>query len=368
MTRPFLVADSTPARGSEWDNVSGELILAEGDVIQLRNCPPFRVCGYLGAGTNGNVFLVRDDNSREFAMKISRSHPLDLTLAARECKLVNELQRLTTIDEHATFAHFVAAAAYRGHTCAVFELLLQDLYSHLGDNIMPTGEIHGLPLAEIQRIAIQLFTALQAFKRVKLVHGDLKPENVMIAHSAGPTIKVIDFGNARFLPVRPGSCTQSLYYRAPEAILRCDDGFPIDVWSVGCIIMELFAGTPIFPGQNEMEMLQLMHKFLGNFPGELYDKAPRKKDFFKKTPPHGTWALRTLVCPADANALVGDSLEAVVRQYRRYDLEPTLPERDAREPLIDLLKQCFEYLPNRRITPEAALRHQFLAADLSELA
>jgi dual specificity tyrosine-phosphorylation-regulated kinase 2/3/4 len=200
-----------------------------------------------------------------------------------------------------------------------------------------------------------------------LIHGDLKPENVMIADPAGRTIKVVDFGNARFLTDKPTGCTQSMYYRAPEAILRCGEGLAIDVWSVGCIIMELFVGIPLFTGQDEMQMLQLMRKFLGDFPGELCDRGRRSRAFFERTDPERTWALRTLNCPAEADALIGDSLEAVVRPYRRYDIEPTPAELAVREKLISLLKHCFQYLPERRITPEAALQHEFLTVDLSGL-
>lgn len=48
---------------------------------------------------------------------------------------------------------------------------------------------------------------------------------------------------------------QSRFYRSPEVILGLPYGLPIDMWSFGCILAELYTGYPLFPGENEVEQL-----------------------------------------------------------------------------------------------------------------
>ncbi|RTG88152.1 dual specificity tyrosine-phosphorylation-regulated kinase 2/3/4, partial [Schistosoma bovis] len=73
---------------------------------------------------------------------------------------------------------------------------------------------------------------------------------------------------------------QSRFYRAPEIILGISYGPPIDMWSLGCILPELYTGRPLFPGENENEQLACIMEVLG-LPSELQlEKASRRRVFF----------------------------------------------------------------------------------------
>ena len=54
----------------------------------------------------------------------------------------------------------------------------------------------------------------------------------------------------------------------------------IDIWSLGCILAELFTGYPLFPGENEVEQLACVMEIFGLPPKELVDKAQRRRVFF----------------------------------------------------------------------------------------
>ncbi len=62
---------------------------------------------------------------------------------------------------------------------------------------------------------------------------------------------------------------QSRFYRAPEVILGAHYGFPIDMWSFGCLIAELYLGEPLFSGSNEQEQLSLIMQMIGTPPKEF---------------------------------------------------------------------------------------------------
>lgn len=80
------------------------------------------------------------------------------------------------------------------------------------------------------------------------MHCDLKPENVMLRQPNRSIIKVIDFGSSCLTDERVYTYIQSRFYRAPEVILGLPYSTPIDMWSMGCILAELFTGYPLFPG------------------------------------------------------------------------------------------------------------------------
>ncbi|CAN0415897.1 unnamed protein product, partial [Laminaria digitata] len=97
---------------------------------------------------------------------------------------------------------------------------------------------------------------------MKLIHTDLKPENVLLKSwqerevtldngdvirvPANPRIKVIDFGGATYEHDSHASVVNTRQYRAPEVILGLRWLYPSDLWSVGCIIAELYLGDLLF--------------------------------------------------------------------------------------------------------------------------
>ena len=89
-----------------------------------------------------------------------------------------------------------------------------------------------------------------------LLHRDLKPSNLLIAPNR--QLKIADFGLARiFDSTRPMSHqVATRWYRAPELLYGARKyDFGVDLWAAGCIIAELFAFCPIFPGQSDIEQL-----------------------------------------------------------------------------------------------------------------
>jgi serine/threonine protein kinase len=98
-----------------------------------------------------------------------------------------------------------------------------------------------------------MLQALKFMRDENIIHCDMKPENILLKSKDKSGIKVIDFGSSCFSDQRIYTYIQSRFYRAPEIMLGIPFTTAIDMWSVGCILIELYIGVPIFPGESEFE-------------------------------------------------------------------------------------------------------------------
>ena len=112
-------------------------------------------------------------------------------------------------------------------------------------------------------MAKQLAIVLSYAKSNKIVHCDMKPENILLINPKKSAIKVIDFGTGCFEDSTYYTYIQSRYYRAPEIILGIKYSSAIDMWSYGCILIELFYGYPLFAGEDEAEQLAIIMEYMG---------------------------------------------------------------------------------------------------------
>jgi len=207
----------------------------------------------------------------------------------------------------------------------------------------------GFSLKLIRRFTKQLLSSLLLLKQHKVIHCDLKPENILLAHPIHSEIKVIDFGSSCFENEKVYTYIQSRFYRSPEVILGMTYGMPIDMWSVGCILAELFTGYPIFPGENEQEQLACIMEVFGPPEKHLIEKSTRKKLFF--------------------DSMGKPRLTVSSKGRRRKPSSKTLQQvlKCEDEPFLDFLTRCLRWDPDRRMKPDEAVRHEFLTGQKSSV-
>ena len=111
-------------------------------------------------------------------------------------------------------------------------------------------------------------------REIGIIHCDLKPENILLQNLHSPAIKLIDFGSACHASRPMHTYIQSRFYRSPEVLLGCRYGTPIDIWSMGAIVGELFLGLPLFPGESEYNQMARIVTLRGVPPGKMLDAAP----------------------------------------------------------------------------------------------
>ena len=115
------------------------------------------------------------------------------------------------------------------------------------------------PCFLLQYFLYQLLRGLKYIHSARVLHRDLKPSNLLL--NANCDLKICDFGLARTMQEADfmTEYVVTRWYRAPELLLNCNDyTAAIDVWSVGCIFMELLNRQPLFPGRDYVQQLQLI--------------------------------------------------------------------------------------------------------------
>jgi serine/threonine protein kinase len=100
-------------------------------------------------------------------------------------------------------------------------------------------------------------------KRSRVIHCDLKPENVLLCSKSSSWVKLIDFGTGCNEDEICFTYVQSRYYRAPEVILGMKYTCSIDMWSFGCLLLEFHVGYPVFAGEDECDQIAILMEYLG---------------------------------------------------------------------------------------------------------
>uniref|UniRef100_A0A0K2T546 non-specific serine/threonine protein kinase n=1 Tax=Lepeophtheirus salmonis TaxID=72036 RepID=A0A0K2T546_LEPSM len=251
-------------------------------------------------------------------------------------------------------------------------MLEQNLYDFLKHN-----KFQPLPLKYIRPIAQQVLTALLKLKQLGLIHADLKPENIMLLDPVRQPyrVKVIDFGSASH--VSKAICNtylQSRYYRAPEIILGLPFCEAIDMWSLGCVVAELFLGWPLYPGSSEYDQIRYISQTQGLPPEHMLNKSSSSKTtkfFYRdRDSSYPFWRLKTpeehemetKIKSKEARKYIFNCLEDMGQVNVPTDLDrgELLAEKVDRREFIDLLKRMLTMVQERRITPSEALNHPFI--------
>ncbi|XP_028586268.2 homeodomain-interacting protein kinase 3 isoform X1 [Podarcis muralis] len=365
---PVTVVTATATSKPSGTNGDGDYQLVHHEVLcSVKNT--YEVLDFLGRGTFGQVVKCWKRGTNEIvAIKILKNHPS----YARQGQIeVSILARLST--ENADEFNFVRAYEcfqHRNHTCLVFEMLEQNLYDFLKQN-----KFSPLQLKVIRPILQQVATALKKLKSLGLIHADLKPENIMLVDPARQPyrVKVIDFGSASHVSKTVCSTyLQSRYYRAPEIILGLPFCEAIDMWSLGCVIAELFLGWPLYPGALEYDQIRYISQTQGSPPEQLLNVGTKTTRFFCKETdaPYSSWRLKTLeeheretgMKSKEARKYIFNSLDEIVHVNMVMDLEGSdlLAEKADRREFVSLLKKMLLIDADSRITPVDTLNHPFI--------
>lgn len=310
-------------------------------ILQDQLAYRFEILERLGAGSFGQAYKWLDHKTgEEVAVKIIKNDESFQYQAGVEVKILTHLRDKDPYDKN-NIIRLIEVFTFRQHLWVVFELLSINLYDFLKQ-----GNFRGLSLGLIRRFAMQILYALNYVKSESIIHWDLKPENIILKDKNKSGLKVIDFGSSWFVDEQLYTYIQSRFYRAPEIIFGIRYSNAIDMWSFGCILAELFTGYPIFPGENEHDQIGYMMEVNGLPPIEVLRRGKRSHLFFEP----------------DGLPIAVPNSNGKIRLPNTKYLHEVLDWTD--ESFLDFLEQWFEWIPEKRLTPTTALRHEWILEGL----
>ncbi|CAK5078777.1 unnamed protein product [Meloidogyne enterolobii] len=277
------------------DDKEGHLIYYNGQVIDSR----FEIVKTLGEGTFGKVVQVKDlcrtdsVKSAPKALKIIKNVSKYRDAARLEINVLRKLREKDPEGNH-----------------LVIQLL--DSFDYHGHKM---NDYRPYPMDQSRYIAYQ-----------------------------DATVRLIDLGSATFDHEHHSTIVSTRHYRAPEVILELGWAQPCDVWSIGCIMFELYTGQTLFQTHDNREHLAMMERILGKIPYRMGHKT-KTKYFY-----HGRleWDDRT-----SGGQYVRDHCKPLIRYMQSNS--------DAHQHLFNLIHRMLEYEPNSRIQLSDALRHIYFS-------
>lgn len=311
-------------------------------IDSITPCPRYTVYNeVLGEGVNGVVYAARDNiTGSPVAAKVGR--PNHRKAAAKE------VRSWSLINSHPSARHFLHMRYY--FPTAISGYIFTDLIQKTLEDLL--RENYLFTLGEISVIGSQAFETLHDLKLKKLVHGDIKPDN--IAFNWGSLqVHLIDPEFVQEEAEKMSTRVQAECFRAPEVFLQVPQfDISVDAWSLGCTLYELYTGASFIPRGRppDAEIFSYLVARIG-MPSE---------DYLRRMPAEH---VRKYFSVKDG---ANDAYLPQISSWRE-EIEQARQRRgdylNDVNPLINLLDRIFRY--ENRITFDEAFRHPFLCQHIS---
>ncbi|EER40010.1 protein kinase [Histoplasma capsulatum H143] len=359
--RRVLTKPSKGVKNDGYDNDDSDYILNR-----------YLILDVLGQGTFGQVVKCQNLKTQEVvAVKVVKNRTAYFNQSMMEVSVLDLINsKLDKNDDHHllrlrdTFIH-------RQHLCLVFELLSVNLYELIKQN-----QFRGLSTTLVRVFAQQLLNGLSLLNKARLIHCDLKPENILLKNLESPIIKIIDFGSACDERQTVYTYIQSRFYRSPEVLLGLPYSSAIDMWSLGCIVVELFLGLPLFPGSSEYNQVSRITEMLGMPPNWMLEMGKQSGEFFEKTQDEfgrRTYRLKSMEQYSrehntkeqpSKKYFQATTLPEIIRSYSmpRKNMKQAEIDREMnnRVAFIDFVRGLLNINPLERWSPQQAKLHPFI--------
>ncbi|XP_036002637.1 cyclin-dependent kinase-like 5 isoform X1 [Fundulus heteroclitus] len=285
--------------------------------------------GPVGEGSYGTVLKCRHrDSGRLVAIKKFIDSDDDKTvkkIALREIKLLRQLR-------HDNLVNLLEVWKRRRRWYLVFEFVDRTLLDELEQNS------NGLDLNTCRRYLFQILRATNFCHQQNVIHRDIKPENILISQEG--VVKLCDFGFARIIASPSEGAVYTDYvatrwYRAPELLVGdIKYGKPVDVWALGCLLIEMLTGQPLFPGDSDLDQIYHIVRCFGNL------TAHHQELFYRN--------------PIFSGVKLPECSKTVPLQQRFSTIPPNA---------LDLAQKCLAMDPKRRAQCSDLLEHLLFTQD-----
>ncbi len=239
----------------------------------------YQIVKFLGKGGEGKVYLAYSPSRhkhvalKQYEVEISEGSQL-LAVLGREVAVMRQLDHKNVVKCYGLYA---PQSSF--DNIALCSLILEYIPGgSLSDLIKHNGSFTPL---EIKKITKDVLQGLHYLHRHGLIHRDIKPSNVLV----GDCYKITDFGlSAVVLELESiaRSCVGTPWYMAPEIILQEPYSFSADIWSLGCMVLELTTGERPFHTASATKALRLMVDCESPLVQCEKELDPKLRDFLQK--------------------------------------------------------------------------------------
>eukprot|EP00804_Cyclotella_cryptica_P008793 CCRYP_015639-RD/>CCRYP_015639-RD protein AED:0.06 eAED:0.06 QI:2627/1/1/1/0.85/0.62/8/318/480 len=278
-----------------------------------------------GEGTFSEVIKAQNTKTGNFyAIKCMKS----TYKSAEQVNNLREIQAIKRLSPHPNIVKLeeVLFDPPTGRLALVFELMEGNVYELMKDREEHFNDVL------VKSFMLQIFSALDHMHGKGVFHRDVKPENILV-DKTGKHLKLADFGSCRGVQGKPPftEYISTRWYRPPECLLTCGMYGPeMDIWGAGCILFELTTLYPLFPGADEIDQINRIHRVLGTPSSTVLSKLMKyasTQTNFSFLPQQG------------------------------IGLSKLLPE--AKDSCLDLLTRSVAYDATKRITSSTAVVHPY---------
>ena len=314
----------------------------------------YQILGYLGNAVFSKAVKCLDTKDNVLVcLKIIENNKSYFDQSLDEIKVLNFVNSNGDPDK-LNFLKAIDFFYYKEHLIIVTELLNDNLYDFY-DYLLKNKIEDYFTLPRIQTIAKQVLTSLKYLHSLHLIHCDLKPENILLKKISNAEVKVIDFGSSNFVYDSSSSYIQSRSYRAPEVIMGCNYDYKIDIWSLGCILAELYSKTVLFQSDSVHSLLARVIGIIGPIPEWMYEKGTNVNGMFCQE--------KLLYMEAEAVNETNPNISTTSAGKKKMHV--IVPKRTlikhrlhCEDPsFIEFLRYLLKIDPNERPTAEEALQH-----------
>ncbi|CAM9925720.1 unnamed protein product [Lampetra fluviatilis] len=317
---------------TQWDEVvvfpeAGMFCSNKGEHLAYR----YEVLARLGVGSYGQVFRCIDHKSKEeVAIKMLRHEScINKKRQQLELEIMKILQSKGDPDNN-NIVTLLDYFTFRGHNCVVLELIS-------GDFLQKLDETYGLYMTEMKPYVRSILQALAKLKAMHIIHADLKPANILVKDHISGNIRLTDFGLSISEICPRAWCLGTRWYMPPEMYFGLLVTCSADMWSLGCVVAEMLFGKLLFKKSLEDHIGYLI-QMLGLPPKAMIDASIHNIISFDEKNRPIVNGKRIVPCSV--------SLKTVLGTRNRK--------------LINFLRGCLQWDPQRRLTPTEALNHPFL--------
>ncbi|OZJ03995.1 Cyclin-dependent kinase 3 [Bifiguratus adelaidae] len=299
--------------------------------LNMPRSPPlekFQKMEKLGEGTYGVVYKAKDKITGEIValkkIRLEAEQEGIPSTAMREISLLRELK-------HENIVRLLDIINNESKLYLVFEYLDLDLKRY-----MDQAGAEGMTPLHIKAFMSQLLVGVRYCHSHRIMHRDLKPQNLLIDREG--RLVIADLGLARAFGVPMRVYTHevvTLWYRSPEVLLGGPYSTGMDMWSIGCIFAEMTLLKPLFPGDSEIDELFRIFRMLGTPNDDVWPGVTNYQDYKASFP-----------------------------NWKPYTLDKAMPHLTPAS--LDLLKQFLVYDPAQRISAKRALNHSYFTEPTPE--